>query len=60
MQAIKHDALTEARVLRFVQWMHESIVELKMTPEGRAKLAAMHEARMRREAEARSGSEAQS
>lgn len=37
-------------VIRFVRYMHEEVVKLKSTPEGRAKLAAMHEARMAREA----------
>lgn len=37
-------------MIRFVRYMHEEVVKLKSTPEGRAQLAAMHEARMAREA----------
>lgn len=37
-------------VIRFVRYIHAEVVKLKSTPEGRAKLAAMHEARMAREA----------
>lgn len=53
MADINYGALPEEKVLRFVRWVHESVVTLKQTPEGRAKLAEMHEARMRREAEKR-------